>query len=286
VLAATLVVGVVLLLATGIRFGRSYWIYYLSWPFVAVVGGLMFRRLGHVRSASFLELVGLIYGQGLLSFLIIVPEIPLSRNFADSALARIDRVLAFDWVAFEQATRPYSSLMQIAYRSFEWQPGVVILALILACHDRRAWEFVTAAAVAAIITAILFPLAPAEGPFQHYNITPSNLFEEQWTNEIRPLFRQIKQAGLRDLGGKIITGLVSFPSYHAAAGLLFTWAAWPLRRLRWPIALLNLLMLLSALTIGCHYLIDLIAGLIVGAISVWVAVAALELAAPADMGSD
>ena len=88
---------------------------------------------------------------------------------------------------------------------------------------------------------------------------------------MRPLFEQLKDGTLRHVGGKLVTGVVSFPSYHAAAGLLFVWALWPLRWLKWPILIFNLLMLASALTIGSHYLIDLVAGLVVGFMSIPIA---------------
>ena len=64
-------------------------------------------------------------------------------------------------------------------------------------------------------------------------------------------------------------GLVAFPSFHTTAGILFTWALWTSPRLRWPAVMVNGLMLVSVPVIGAHYLIDLIAGVIVA----WIGIA-------------
>jgi membrane-associated phospholipid phosphatase len=71
-------------------------------------------------------------------------------------------------------------------------------------------------------------------------------------------------------------GIVSFPSYHAAVAILLTAA---LRRHRWlfPAAcVLNGLMLVSTLSTGGHYLVDVLAGACIAWISQRVAQRDLE----------
>lgn len=67
-------------------------------------------------------------------------------------------------------------------------------------------------------------------------------------------------------------GLVSFPSFHAAAAIMLAWAAAPLRWIGLPVIALNVAMWCSTLISGSRYLVDLIAGTLV-------AVAAISLAA-------
>ena len=259
-----LVSGMMLVRWTGIEFGREFWFSFLGWPALAIIGGLAIRRLRHPRVASVMELMGLIYGQGIVAFLVIMPLTRLSLPFADAILARADAALGFDWKAYEVGTRAYLKLFLFSYRSFTWQPALVIISLVVAGRTARALQFVTAGAVALALCSFVFPFFPAEGPFYHYQVEPSNALAAYWTNEVRPLFVELKSGALRHVNGKLISGLVAFPSYHAAAAFLFAWAAWPLRRLRWPVVLLNCLMLASIPTIGAHYLVDLLGGLVVG----------------------
>ena len=39
--------------------------------------------------------------------------------------------------------------------------------------------------------------------------------------------------------------LIGFPSYHCVLALLVSWHAWELKRLRWPLLLLNALVMIS-----------------------------------------
>ena len=61
-------------------------------------------------------------------------------------------------------------------------------------------------------------------------------------------------------------GLITFPSFHVIWGVLIVLAfRW------WPITLLNLVMLISTVPIGQHYVIDLLGGFLVCAFVVPIA---------------
>jgi membrane-associated phospholipid phosphatase len=63
-------------------------------------------------------------------------------------------------------------------------------------------------------------------------------------------------------------GLVTFPSYHTALGIIITYA---LREIRWifvPAAILNSAMLVSTVPEGGHHLIDVLAGLSIALVSI------------------
>ena len=55
-------------------------------------------------------------------------------------------------------------------------------------------------------------------------------------------------------------GIVTFPSFHAASAVLYTWALWPLRWSRPLVVLVNGVMLAATPLNGGHYFIDVIAG--------------------------
>jgi membrane-associated phospholipid phosphatase len=63
-------------------------------------------------------------------------------------------------------------------------------------------------------------------------------------------------------------GLVVFPSFHTTLAVLCIFAARPLRILKVPLLALNLLIILSAPFEGAHYFIDIIAGIILAALTI------------------
>lgn len=61
------------------------------------------------------------------------------------------------------------------------------------------------------------------------------------------------------------------PSSHAASGLLLAWAIAPVRWLRMPLVALNVAMIFATVTIGSHYFIDVIGGVLLAAVAILVA---------------
>lgn len=66
-----------------------------------------------------------------------------------------------------------------------------------------------------------------------------------------------------------LSGIVSFPSFHAASAVLYIWALWPVRWIGGIAAALNVLMIAATPAIGAHYIIDVVAGIALGAASIW-----------------
>uniref|UniRef100_UPI00315822DD phosphatase PAP2 family protein n=1 Tax=Sphingomonas sp. H160509 TaxID=2955313 RepID=UPI00315822DD len=103
---------------------------------------------------------------------------------------------------------------------------------------------------------------PAIGPFSYLWHQPIAYMpeSEQWQHGLIPALRD-HSVRVVDLGH--LRGIVSAPSFHAAAATLYINAAWRLPRLRWPVLALNTAMLLSTPVEGTHYLIDILLGTIV-----------------------
>src|SRR3546814_12195667 len=84
-------------------------------------------------------------------------------------------------------------------------------------------------------------------------------------------FERLRSGALRTLGSESLTGIITFPSFHAAAAVLLGWGFASFGRLGWPLVALNALMFVSAIVGGGHYLVDLIAGAAVALIGLWLA---------------
>jgi membrane-associated phospholipid phosphatase len=58
-------------------------------------------------------------------------------------------------------------------------------------------------------------------------------------------------------------GIITFPSFHAALGIIFIAGLWPIPVLRWIGLIVNVLMIAATPVEGGHYFIDVLAGVVI-----------------------
>lgn len=141
------------------------------------------------------------------------------------------------------------------YGSLVFTPQLLALVLILTRRLDDAWTLLLALTIAMLVCIAIMPLAPAYGA-QNYSF-----------NAIR-VFDGVRAGTMRRLDTSVMTGLVVFPSLHAAAAAILAWAYARLGRWAAPFVVLNLLMIVSAIVVGGHYLTDVVAGLGVAGLSI------------------
>jgi membrane-associated phospholipid phosphatase len=237
-----------------------------------LMAGLLGRRIGFDRVAGWLESLALAGLFGASCMLIFCPLTWLSGSFVDGELARADALIGFHWpdLAHWLIARPLLvDIARGAYRSFALQPPLLLGALFVSGRFDRAWHLLIAGMIGTLICAAFLPFMPAEGPVLHFGVKITGTLANSQALKAGADLHALK-SGFRIIGLKGGGGFVSLPSYHAAAALMFVWAAWP-TFLRWPILLLDAAMLASTIVVGNHYLVDLPAGMIVGAISLAIA---------------
>jgi membrane-associated phospholipid phosphatase len=78
----------------------------------------------------------------------------------------------------------------------------------------------------------------------------------------------LRNGTLRTINPLYNQGLVVFPSFHTILAMLCIFAARPLRFLKYPLLALNLLIILASPAMGGHYFIDIIAGIILAALTI------------------
>jgi membrane-associated phospholipid phosphatase len=268
-------VGALLLWWMGYSLDASVW---RKLPLAAVplaLSGMLARRYGHPRLGGTIEVIALTYLQGMATIFLLFPLTELSLPFADRAFAVIDESLGFDWPKLATLfahNRMAFHLSELIYYSMEWQPLVIVPLLFITGRELRAWRFVTASAVAALVVLSVYPFMPAQGPAVHYGLLPRDFptfGDFPWT--FGPDLALIKHHELRVISLRWIFGMVSLPSYHAASAVMFAWAAWPLRKFRWLFVALNVGIAITSLYVGVHYLVDILAGLATGAAAIVVA---------------
>lgn len=249
-----------------------------------IFGGMWLRRFGLaacgelVQAAALLSVISI---AGALGSLLLAAT---ARPFADDWLVAWDAALffGFDWQASIRsiaATQGGDKLLYGAsavYSTLGWQPLALVMLLFASGRERHGWTFLSAWGLTLAVTVMIFPFFPALGAFLHHGIGvhefPGIRVDAAWRHV--KILHPVRDGTLRSLSVNVIAGVVTFPSFHAAAAVLLAWGFWPLRWCRWPFLLLNVCMFASSLVIGGHYLVDLVAG---GAIAATCIVAALAL---------
>ncbi|MGQ0559477.1 MAG: phosphatase PAP2 family protein [Sphingosinicella sp.] len=192
----------------------------------------------------------------------------LGMPLSDQLLIAIDNGLGFDWPVFLAVIdrSPFlASVLSVAYLSFGPQLFLLPAMQCIAGLAGRAYQLTLAWLLLCALATAVAIFFPAEGAFvghgidwkvlANVNAGPGVYFLES--------FHAVRDQRPFELGFFNAGGLVTFPSIHAGAALLCTWAAWPVRVLRYPFLVLNLLMFISALVPGGHYFVDLPAGIAV-----------------------
>ncbi len=235
--------------------------------------------LKHRRLRDCAEYMVLFFGTGLLGVLASYPAAALTVGFRDAVLVRADRALHFDWLAWYSLVARHASLQvagSAAYAAVYISPLLILGYSAWTGRRSAARQFLVTYWVAGMLTLALFPVFPAEGPlaFLWHGPVPYMPTSALYMEQIIPGLR-IHSVTNVDLG--TLRGLVCAPSFHTVSAVLYINAAWPIPRLRWPIVLMNLAMLLAIPVEGTHYLADMIVGSFVAVLAIGVVKTALHM---------
>jgi hypothetical protein len=207
------------------------------------------------------EYVGMFTVISLIGVLASYPIAAFSQGFADAGLQRADVAMGFDWLDWYRMTAAHPWLQlasRAAYAMIYALPAILLTYYAVSGLRREAYAFLTAVWLAALMTLIGFYFMPAVGPFGYLWHAPIPYLpvSDLWQPQLIPQLRQHAMP-LVDLSH--LVGLVSAPSFHAAAaGLiaLFGWRQPPLRAL---VITLDMAMVLATPVEGTHYLMMVLA---------------------------
>jgi hypothetical protein len=229
---------------------------------------LVYGWLGHnprlasmtqiVLQASLFSVLG-----ALFSYLVLAFRAPLM----DADFTALDVMLGFDWVGWFRwvdGHRTLRSLLILAYESLPLQIGLCILFLPWIGRQRHLSELCSAAMAALLVIIPIWAFLPALGSWVYFGI---GIAEADWLPDVLAM----RAGTMRVLGEHGFHGVIVLPSFHTVLAMLLVHA------MRWnPLALavsaaLNTLVLLSVPSVGSHYFVDLIAGVLVGLLAIAVA---------------
>jgi membrane-associated phospholipid phosphatase len=182
--------------------------------------------------------------------------IALRFPYADRMLASTDAYLGVNVGELARWTGRHPAiarLMNASYFALVPQVTTVLLALTALRQRERLWEYAFHFQICLTLALAALVIWPAVCPPAYYGFQP--------TISMSRVIAQIvgfHQGTMRTIRTDELEGLVSFPSFHVAGGLLVMWA---FRGYRWilaPLLLVNIAMFASTCFTGVHYVTDVI----------------------------
>lgn len=223
----------------------------------------------YVKADKLLQSSVLILWTALLSSLLRFPIYIADRSpvaLQDAMLARIDHWMGLDipLVLASVAHHPHiAALLNLSYKALIPMITAAVFLPALTWKFKAAKEYLVATIVSIVLGGALFAIVPAIGPWATYHFPPS-VAQQQCQQFLLYLhsdtFHIIKISQT--------AGVICFPSFHVVFAVLAAVALWSIRPLRIPAMALAILITVSTVTTGWHYVIDVIGGLALAAISI------------------
>lgn len=193
--------------------------------------------------------------------------------YTDETLLKWDSLIGLSWERYFHAVQSNSlinTIMGYSYISLTFFSFLGFLILSLQGDLRRTRFFLeTFLFTAVICTAIgmLFPAKAAVAMYYGDAKTLANLDALPGVYHIEAMER-LRSGAAFALDLNDLPGLVTFPSFHTAAGVILIISFW--RTALFPIILAySGIMIASTPVLGGHYFVDLIAGAAVAALVAW-----------------
>jgi membrane-associated phospholipid phosphatase len=205
---------------------------------------------------------------GPLSYVAGATQLPLQ----DQTFLFIDRAMGMDpepIARFVDAHPMIGRCLHTGYGFIKWPLLGIPIILTMTLRLVRLQLFVGALCFALAVTIAVSALVPAIGTFYglHLSAESFGTLDTVYAAQLRDIVA-LRNGSLRHLELFQLAGIVSFPSFHAASAVLYMWALWPVRGFASLSIAMNVLMIAATPVIGAHYMIDVIGGILLAAVSI------------------
>lgn len=199
---------------------------------------------------------------------------PLSFAPIDPLLIRLDGYFGYSWPGFVTAlaTMPLAGkALGYVYLSSIWQLFLVLTVLGWMRREVALYRFLIVGVLGLGIASLFWWVFPSFGPATMTRVSPEVeakiglVVNAAYGDELLRLARE----GAAIITPEVVKGVIAFPSFHMIMACMVVWFS---RRtsIFLPMLVLNIAMVPAILAHGGHYLVDLIGGVAVFALAVWV----------------
>lgn len=214
-------------------------------------------KAGHIVLENGAALIAYMAVIAPITYLCARSPFPLyDRNFE-----LLDKWIGYDWQAwadFDVNNPVLSLILPIAYASLIPQTAAILTILPLVHDGMRGYTFIRSSTIAIIIVCAISYVLPAAGPKAIYT---------SWYAD----WAAMRTSAPFTTSLNNIQGIIDFPSFHAALAVILTYSVRGLGAGFWTFAGLNMFLLIATPTYGHHYLVDVLAGILVAIIAIGLA---------------
>lgn len=241
----------------------------------AAIGGYVRQMKATPRLALALVGTAIFAGFTAVSSVFIFTLFPLANQLIDPALIQIDQSLGYHWPGLVAWLAQHPGIAQgLGYVYHSSLPQILLTIVLLAALSREAalHRFLLVGIVTLIIAVAIWWMVPSVGPSAFQPIAEADRIATglYYSPAYGQYLRSLVEVGPHQISPEVITGVVAFPSYHMIMALMVVWFTRGTSAFV-PAALVNTAMIPATLSHGGHHLVDLIGGLAVFAIGVWIA---------------
>lgn len=198
----------------------------------------------------------------LFGILLTYAAVAINFPYVDAELYAIDNAIGFDRHSYLKffAERPWlSKTVEVAYFCMLPQFFLVPAVMFFAKKFERVQRMIVAIALSLVVTALISILTPSLTAFVHVDLAqlttvPADVYTPQ------PTMEALRSGAMRAIPLNNLEGLVSFPSFHTTAALIFAWTLLTVRYIGLVGIVLNFALIAATPVIGAHYFIDLVGG--------------------------
>jgi len=231
---------------------------------LTAAGHFLLSRTTRVRLAFVLLSVAQLALLSLLAALLTYIAASVNLPLQDAMLDRWDRLFGLDWPAYYRFMTDTPGLLpyaHLAYAAIALPLLGVPIVLGLTAEYVRLQQYTMASLLTLCVVACISALIPAIGTYQQYDL-PTEFATYKATGYLIQLQRlpMVRNGGLQILNISHIGGIVTFPSFHAAAAILALWGWWGAWWMRPWALMMSLAMLVATPLLGGHYFVDIVAG--------------------------
>jgi membrane-associated phospholipid phosphatase len=195
--------------------------------------------------------------------------------YADAFLSHLDGSLGLDWRSYFEwvaSHRLLRSVLDLAYTSLTPVSVVAFVSLVAMNRTRLARYFLETFVATAVLCISIGMFFPAQAAVAYYPLDPALLLPFGRTPpgsyHLEHLAR-LRGPGPITLDLQSLPGLVTFPSFHTAAGVVLARSFFR-TPLFWPALSYAVVMIAATPVFGAHYFVDLIAGVFVVVPVLWI----------------
>ncbi|MFZ1468362.1 MAG: phosphatase PAP2 family protein [Paracoccaceae bacterium] len=217
--------------------------------------------------------VGLFMGFAAFASIFIFALFPLPNPLIDQRLIAADAAFGYDWAGFVTglAQLPLAGTgLSYVYRSALPQMVLVIILLGVLGRERDMQRFLLVGMLCMVVTIGIFFVWPSIGPSAYATIPDATAarIDLVFTSAVGNHSRDLVNFGPDVISPETIVGLVAFPSYHIIMALMVCWFS--RRTVVFPLFMLSSLAMIPAtLAHGGHHLMDLMGGVAIFVVAVW-----------------